>query len=161
MKQPMFGTLQRKHAVELRKLDTRFDPLYRERQIKLLDEYLASCGMNYYEESTFGLLKDLTEYAPTLERCLPNEFPECVNKTYRIMFNAFDEFITDLIGDHYELQGWNGPEGEVEWCEDHFEKEEALKAYDEALEEGCKYVMLRKVDKEGMPIDENIVACNF
>ena len=157
MKQPMFANLNRKEAIKLRCLMND-----RAEQIKLLKVYGNTKVFSYTEWAVFHTLEDLLPYAAVMEHGLPNEYPDCVKHAYLIMFNAFDDFLTDLIGDHYELQGWELPMEDITWCEDHFDREEAIQAYNKAVAENDgTYIVLRKVDKEGMPIDDNIVACNF
>lgn len=156
----LFSNLTREDAAALYKLDNGYDPEYRRKQVKQLEELLISKrGYTYYEGATLEMLKALVPYGFVLNARLTNEYPECVKQAYKVMFNAFDEAIKELIGDHYELQGWDDPLGEVIWCEDHLDEQEAIDAYNEVVADGEKYVFLRKVDKEGMPIED--ILCNF
>lgn len=55
---------------------------------------------------------------------------------------------------HYEVQIWEGPEGEVDYCNDYFSWDAAYKGYKEALGDGYEYVRIVSVDSEGMPDGE-------
>lgn len=156
----LFSTLTRDDCVALARIDKSVvQAAYRVEQLKLLRDLLDKRGSSYYEEATWEFFQSLAPYEETQYHSYQGEMPECVLKSFKIMFDAFDEFITDMIGDHYELQGWDDPLGEVVWCEDLFYEQEAWDAYNECVADGDKYVFLRKVDKEGMPIED--IACNF
>ena len=156
----LFSTLTRDDCVALARIDKSVvQAAYRVEQLKLLRDLLDKRGSSYYEEATWEFFQSLAPYEETQYHSYQGEMPECVLRSLKIMFDAFDEFITDMIGDHYELQGWDDPLGEVVWCEDLFYEQEAWDAYNECVADGDKYVFLRKVDKEGMPIED--IACNF
>lgn len=163
----IFPTITRDQCIKLRLLDNGHTHNTRSRQMELLEKYLEERGYTYYQWAAFCFMKDLAVYESSANNAKhggkkDSEYPECLLQSYRIMFNAFDEFLKEKIGDHYELQGWDDPMGEIIWCEDHFDREEAIVAYNQTVaENNGGYIMLRKVDKEGMPINDDITACNF
>ena len=115
----LFSTLTRDDCVALARIDKSVvQAAYRVEQLKLLRDLLRKRGSSYYEEATWEFFQSLAPYEETQYHSYQGEMPECVLKSFKIMFDAFDEFITDMIGDHYELQGWDDPLGEVVWCED-------------------------------------------
>lgn len=155
----LFSTLTREDCIKLRCLDDGHSPNLRSRQMELLEQLLNKRGYTFYQNATFLFLRDLAPYESSYRMRNQSSYPKCLLQSYKIMFDAFDEFLKDKIGDHYELQGWDDPMGEIIWCEDHFDEEEALEAYHQAVADGEKYVYLRKVDKEGFDIED--IACNF
>lgn len=54
--------------------------------------------------------------------------------------------------DHYEVQIWDGPEGDVIYCTDYFSYESAKEAYRIFLKDE-PYIRLVEVDSDGMPIE--------
>lgn len=82
----------------------------------------------------------------------------CVYKAYEAMFNAFDKFLIDTIGIHYEVETWDDPLGEVTGSETVFGEQAARDRYNEIVTDGY-YARLLKVDGEGFPI--YIVEANF
>ena len=137
----------------------------RKKQVEKLAFFLEIGGCNYSEAATLKILKDLAEYEQLYDNWryhrtdinLPMP-AVCVYKAYDAMFNAFDKFLIDTIGIHYEVETWDDPLGEVTGSETVFGEQAARDRYNEIVADGY-YARLFTVDGEGFPI--YVVEANF
>lgn len=119
--------------------------------------------------------KNLQEYVEVGLGLHPTEVDMTKEENWRPLLDAFfdyqsymGEFTEEDLGyikkadkeiyynlgqyvDHYEVQIWSDPNGEIDYCNDYFSWEAAYDGYRQALKDGYEYVRIVSVDPDGLP----------
>lgn len=130
---------------------------YNGKELKNLQEYVeanlghsAFEGQLHYPEEFVNLVLD---YHSSMGE-FTDEDLEFIKEVDEALWENLGQYV-----EHYELQQWDDPAGEVIACNDYFSWESALKDYEEEVVKGG-YWRIIPVDPDGIPTSDNEKA-NF
>lgn len=127
---------------------------YNGRDYKNLREYvevghgLHSCDFKPDDDRWTELANIILDYHSSMGEFTEEDLEYIEHADEELYYNL-GQFV-----DHYEVQIWEGPEGEVDFCNDYFSWDAAYDGYRRALKDGYEYVRVVSVDSEGMPDGE-------
>lgn len=146
----MFNKITRPHAYEILGKDEPHE------FIDLFKRYVKADDCGYADRAFVKMLGDAYDTLESI-RDYQEEIPDCLPRAYNIMIRAAMQALTNIVGNHYEVQAENSV-GEVLWVETVFDLEEAERIYAEAVANNQR-VGLLYVDAQGCFIDD--IKSNF
>lgn len=109
---------------------------------------LHSCDFKSNDDRWAGLTNVILDYHSSMGEFTEEDL-EYIKYADEELYYSLGQFV-----DHYEVQIWKSPEGEVEFCEDYFSWDAAYDGYKETLKNGNEYVRIVSVDPDGLPDGE-------
>lgn len=157
MEHILFPTITREQAIEIYRAASDYSSTpEREAQIKLLCQFLLNNknDTRYSEDVVARTLKNFAPYTSQIFKDMyvtgirkgDATLPTCIHEAYWAMFNAFDDFLREVIKEHWEVEIWDSPDGNNISSGTFYDKESAYEDYNAERLAG-KYVRLIYVDE--------------